>query len=127
MTTSINPELTLAQSIFKEVIWQPMIKAGEVWLDGVEATVPILDLPLFQDLEDGLINSLMDTLFNMLILTVDITAIQLINPARQSAYASANEALKLIALEKGVDSSEFIQAQNAAIATQIQLTNFIGH
>ena len=103
-----------------------MIKAGEVWLAGAEATIPILDLPIFQGLEDDAINALTDALFNALMLTVDITTIALIDPARQSAYASASEALKLIAQEQGQTSDAFIQAQNAAIAAQVKFTSFVG-
>ena len=127
MTTSATPALSIAETIFKEVVWNPMIKAGEVWLAGAEAAIPILDLPIFQSLEDAEIEKLTDALFNLICLSVDVETIELLNPARQSAYESSSEALKLIADEKGTESDAYKQALSDAITAQVKLTSFIGN
>lgn len=124
-TVAFKP-LTTAEQIFKSVIWDPMIKAGEVWLAGAEASVPFLNLPIVQELEDHEIEAVADWAFRNLVLAVDVESIALVSPERQSAYASASEALKLIAMEQGTDSNAFKKAEADAIDAQRKFTSFIG-
>lgn len=123
MTTSVSPDLSLAQSIFKSVIWDPMISAGEIW---IETEVPLLDFPVVKEADEALIKQVTDRLFTWIVTTIDVDTIALMNPARQSMYASASEALKLIATEQGATSAAFKQAEASAITAQIKFTSFIG-
>lgn len=122
MTTSVSPTLTAIETVFKDLIWTPMIKSGEVYIAGMESTIPILDWAFTQDLEDDAINALTDALFNSLVLLVDVETITLLNDAHQAAYASASEQLVIIAQEQGATSAAYLQAQRAALASLSKFT-----
>lgn len=113
MTTSAFPALTDAENAFKTIIWTPLIKLGEVALDGMQATIPVIDWSIFEDLEDDAINAITDAIFNQLVLFIDVTAIKLVNAELQTKWATASEALTLIAQEQGVTSN----AYQTALAT----------
>lgn len=112
MTTSAFPTLTTAETIFKNVVWDPMILAGETWIEGA---VPFLDLPVIKQLDEFAIKELTDWIFSQFTLIVDVTAIQLVGMARNSSYQKAQEQLAVIADEQGVTSDAFKTAQTAAI------------
>lgn len=114
MTTSAYKPLTTAEKIFYEVVWKPLLKAGEVALAGVEASVPVLDLPIVQGLEDDVIDAVADAVFKRIVLFIDVTAIKLTNPVLQSKWASASESLPLIAQEQGESSDAYKQALSTA-------------
>jgi hypothetical protein len=116
MTTVAYAPLTQAEQVFKTLIWTPIILMGETALKGVEATIPMLDLPIFQDLEDGLINAITDAIFNQIVLFIDVESIELVNAELQSKWASASESLALIATEQGVDSDVYKTALSTAAA-----------
>jgi Flp pilus assembly pilin Flp len=99
MTTSAFRPLTEAENIFKQVIWTPMIMAGEVWIEGA---VPFLDLPVIKQLDEATISALTDAIYNQLVTLVDVTAIKLVSTDLQNKWTSASEALALIAQEQGV-------------------------
>lgn len=119
MTTSSFSPLTTAETIFKEVVWDPLLKVGEAALF---AEVPILDAPVLGTIDDIVIQAVGDLVFDKIRLLVDIAAIQLLNPIRQQAYANASLELKVIAEEKGADSDEFKQALAKAAAAQSAFT-----
>lgn len=118
-TVAYRP-LTEAEQIFKSLIWDPMIKAGEVWIEG---SVPFLALPVVKQLDEAAINALTDALFNQMVMLVDVTAIKLVNAAHQAAYDSASEQLAVIADEQGISSDAFKKAQDAALASLAQFTH----
>lgn len=120
MTTVAFRPLSEAEQIFKSVIWDPMLLAGEIWL---EATVPFLDLPVIKQIDESLIGDLTDAVFNYIVLIVDVEAIKLVNAARQSAYDTASLKLKVIAQNEGVNSDAYAKARDAAIAAQVKLTD----
>lgn len=93
--------LTDAENAFKLIVWNPLVKAGELWVAGAEATIPVLDIPIIQGLEDDVIQVITDAVFNQLVLLVDIESIVLVGAERQAVWASANEQLAIIAQEKG--------------------------
>jgi hypothetical protein len=121
MTTSVNQSLTSAETIFYNLIWTPMITAGENYIEG---EIPFLDLPVIKQLDEATITLITDAIFNQIILLIDVSAIQLINAEHQSAYDAASEQLVIIAQEKGITSSEFLQAQAAALVAMSQFTRF---
>jgi hypothetical protein len=120
MTTSAFPALTEAEQVFKDLIWNPMIFAGENW---IEAEVPFLDLPVIKQLDEATLNAVTDAIFSYVCETVDIAAIQLSNAAAQSAYESASENLVVVATEKGVTSDEY----KTALAQELQALAAFGH
>jgi len=122
MTTSVNPPLTQAEQIFKTLIWDPMIAAGERWLAAEEAPIPVL--ALFDGLEDAAIQAIADWTFGKLVLWVDVTSLQLMNAAHNAAYTAAFVNLIAISEKSGIQSQEYIDAQNAALAALSQFTHF---
>ena len=98
-----------------------MIRAGETYIEGY---VPFLALPVIKQLDEAAIGAITDALFNQLVLFVDVTAIQLINSAHQSAYDQASEQLVIIAQEKGLDSDDFKKAQATALVALSRFTQF---
>lgn len=119
MGTVAFRSLTAAEQIFKSLIWDPMIQAGEVWIEGA---VPFLALPLIKQIDEATIQAITDAIFSQVVMTVDVTAIKLVNNAHQAAYDSFSEDLALVADEQGVDSDAFKQAQTKALAGLSQFT-----
>lgn len=107
MTDSAYPLLTQIEQAFKSVIWDPMIKLGEVWVEG---QVPFLALPIIKQLDEFVIQEITDSIFNHFILFVDVSAIRLINPVLQSKWSTVAESLALIAEEQGETSDAYKQA-----------------
>lgn len=110
MTTSANSTLTAVEQAFKAIVWDPMVKAGEIWIAGAEAGIPVLDFPIVQGIEDHIIEALTDYCFQQLVLFVDVTYIKLKNESMQSSWAGAAESLSIIAQEKGLGSDEWKKA-----------------
>lgn len=119
MTTSAYAPLTQAQQIFKDLIWNPLIRAGETYIEGA---VPALALPVLKQLDEGAINAISDWLFNQIVLVMDVTAIKLVNQAHQTAYDRASLELAIVAQEKGVTSDEFKKARDLAAAALAKFT-----
>lgn len=120
MTTSAFPALTEAEQVFKDLLWTPMITAGENWL---EVEVPFLELPVIKQLDEAVINEITDALFNYVILVIDVTAIKLVNTIHQSAYDTASLKLRVIAQNEGINSDAYKQAREAELAAQSTWTN----
>lgn len=119
MTTSVNASLTEAQQVFKDLIWTPMLLAGENWL---ELEVPALNLPVIKQIDEGAIRVVSDYIYAQLCLLIDIEAIRLINSAHQSAYDKASLQLKIIIAEKGTTSDDY---KNALAAASTALSKFV--
>lgn len=120
MANSASRVLTQVEQIFKSLIWDPMIQAGEVWIEGA---VPFLDLPIIKQLDEAAISAIASAIFNQMVTLVDVAAIRLVNAEHQAAYDSASEQLAVIADEQGVTSDAFRQAQDKALASLAQFTH----
>lgn len=119
MTTTAFRPLTEAEQIFKSIIWEPALRAGETYL---ETTVTFLALPIIKQVDEEIILLISEWAFNQLILFVDVTAIQLVNAAHQSVYDSASLHLKVIAIDKGINSEEFKAERIKALAALSDFT-----
>lgn len=120
MTNVAYRPLTTIEQVFKDLVWTPGIRAGELALEGA---VPFFALPLVSEAEEGLINILADWLYNQFILLVDITSIKLLNAEHQAAYDKASLQLKIIAIDKGVNSDDFKKAREVAKLAFSKFTN----
>ena len=112
--------LSQAEQIFKNIIWTPMIKAGETWL---ETEVPFLAFPVVKELDEIAIQAITDWTFSQIVLIVDIAAIRLVNTAHQAAYDAASEKLVVVAQEKGIGSDEYKAAQSQALSDLARFTH----
>lgn len=107
MTTVAYTPLTTAENAFKTVIWTPLIRAGELYLEGL---APFLALPVVKQLDELIVNQLTDALFEFLRLQVDLAAIKLVNEHRQAVWSHASERLGILANELGDHSLEYQKA-----------------
>ncbi len=118
-----NTPLSEAEQIFKSLIWDPLVLSGEASLF---LAIPVLNTPILRKIETALIHKLSDWLWDQIRLLIDIEAIRLVNSEHQVAFANASLKLRVIALEKGIDSDEFKQARDSAARDLAKFTNF-GH
>ena len=122
MSTGVTSKLTQEEQLFKTLIWDPLITAGETALF---AALPVLNAPVLGTLDHAALSSLSDWIFSQICLFIDITTIRLQNSAYQSAYDQASESLKIIALDKGVDSDDYKTALAANVAALSQFARFM--
>lgn len=113
--------LTIAEQIFKQLIWDSVLLGGE---KALEVYAPFLALPVLSTIEEGTLNAVGDWLYSKLVLVIDIAAIQLVNTAHQAAWTSASVNLKVIAHDKGMDSPEFRKARDEAKIALAQFSHF---
>lgn len=123
MSDSAFRKLTLIEQMFKDLIWDPGIRAGQISLEG---ELPFFALPGIKQIEEGVIRELSDWVFYQFVLSVDLAAIKLVNHEHQSAYDSASEHLSIVAIEKGIDSDEFKKAREDAKIALSRFTHFNG-
>lgn len=119
MTTSVNPTLTIAQTLVYNLLWTPFIAMGETALF---AAVPVLDAPVLGAIDKEAIQELTDFVWNQLVQWMDVTTIKFLNADHQTAYESAQLKLNIIIQSQGINSDAFIQARNAEIAQMVLLT-----
>lgn len=113
MTTSAYKPLTQVENAFKQIVWTPMVKAGEVWIEGA---APFLALPVVKELDEMAISALTNALFDWLTTLIDIDAIKLVNAEMQARWEQASESLSIIAEEQGVTSDAYKKALQDAAA-----------
>lgn len=123
MTDVAFKPLTQIELIFRDLVWRPMIKAGEVWIEG---NVPILAFPGIKQISEELVEQLADWTFEQIRMFIDIAAIKLVSSAHQSAYDQASLELRIIAINKGIDSQEFKNARDKALEDLSRFTNLAG-
>lgn len=111
MTVQVNPALSEIESIFKNVVWDPLFAAGETWLI---AEVPALKLPILSTLEHATIQEISDYTFGLVKEFIDIEYIVLKDNHAQKIYTGAVVSLKALALQKGIDSDDFKKARDQA-------------
>lgn len=123
MTTSAFPELSQAEQIFKDLVWEPMLKAGESWL---EVELPFLSLPVIKPLGEEVVSVITDGIFRALVQVLDVTAIRWKVSADQDAYTVASLQLLIVAQESGVQSDAYQKARDVARQALSQFTQLVG-
>lgn len=120
MTEVAFKPLSAVEKVVYDILWTPMLKAGELWIEGA---VPFLALPIVKQVDEAVLKLLTDALFHQLVLFIDVQAIRLVNAEHQKLYDSASLKLKIVLLESGADSDAYLQARDAALLAQSRLTN----
>lgn len=113
----------MTEQVFKDLVWNPGVKALEIQLD---TAIPILNIPVVHQLEEGLIEMVGNLIFSTLVMVVDVEAIRLVNDEHQAAYTDAALKLRVIGHDKGIDSDEFKKARDDAKADLSRFTEFSG-
>jgi len=111
MSDTDFPPLTQAEQLFYDVAWLPLLRAGEVWLEG---QVPFLNIPGVKDVDEAVLKAVADYIFDQLRLVLDVTAIKFVDAAHEAAYEKSSVTLKLISMEKGRASPEYEEARKHA-------------
>jgi len=97
-----------------------MFTAGENWL---EVEVPLLDLPIVKQLDEAGLKVLSDAIFQQLTLFIDVSAIKLVNAARQNAYDNASLQLKIVAQTNGINSDAYKAQLASTLAAMSKFTD----
>jgi hypothetical protein len=118
-TVAFNP-LTQAEQVFKDLVWDPMLKVGETWIEGM---VPVLAWPVFKQIDEEAIQLITDYLFSQIVLVIDVETITLINDLHQSAFDKSSLKLKVVLHEKGVESDAYKQALAEELAAMSNFTH----
>jgi hypothetical protein len=121
MTISAYAPLTTAEDIFFNLIWTPLVTAGEASLF---AAIPFLNLPILGSIIKGILDELSSWIFQKVRLFIDLSAIKLVNEVHQAAYDQASIQLSQIASQKGITSEEYLTARAAAAASFSALVHF---
>lgn len=120
MTDSAYKGLTEIEQIFKSLVWDNAIKAGQVALVGA---VPFFGLPVINTITNWFIGIVTNWIYKIIVLFIDIEAIKLVNAVHQAQYDAASVRLKIIAIDRGINSDEFKKARDEAKAALSKLTN----
>lgn len=123
MTTNAFPMLTAAEQIFYDVVWTPMLTAGESW---IEVELPFLALPIVKQIDEAALKAVTDGIFNALVELIDVAAIKWKIAANESAYTVASLQLLIIAQESGINSDAYKKARDVAKAALAQFTRLPG-
>jgi hypothetical protein len=121
MTNSVNTSLDFAEKLFKELVWDNLIKIG---LLALFADAPVFAIWPLRQIVTTLVSVLSEKLFSALKTVTDVTAIPLINSQHQRAFDAASVKLKIIAHDKGIDSDEFKKAREDAKVALAQFVRF---
>lgn len=111
MTTGVSKPLTLFEQLFKDLVFTPALKAGELAL---ETAVPALAFPVLKQVDEYIIEQLAEWVFAQFVLLVDVEAIKLKNTEHQYTFDAAMIQLKIIASVQGIDSQKFSAAKEEA-------------
>ncbi len=111
MGTGSYKALSNAEQVFKDLIWTPIIKGGEIALEGA---VPILALPVIMQVDQFIIQELTDWMFNNFVMFLDVTAIKIVNAEHQAAFDRASVKLQIVLSESGPNSTQYQEARDAA-------------
>lgn len=120
MIDSAYKGLTEVEQIFKSLVWDTALTAGETALI---AQVPFLGLPIVRTITHWMVTSVSNWIYSALVLFVDVEAIKLVNAIHQAEYDSASEQLKIIAIDKGINSDDFKKARDDAKVALSRFTN----
>lgn len=119
MTDSVDPVLSTIEDIFKNVIWDNSI-------DALLLLAPWTQLPVLRPVISFVSHLLGDALFAVVRKGLDVGVINLKEFAHKEAYESSSIKLRVLALDKGMDSPEYKTARADAKAKFLTLGVFLG-
>ncbi len=111
MSNSAIPSLTVAENIFKDLVWDPLLMMGETALF---VAVPALDWPILGTIDRAILGEVSDWIFHQIVLIIDVTVIKFVNAEHQAAFDTAQEKLFVVATDYGPTSTQFLEARDAA-------------
>lgn len=114
--------LSIAEKIFKDVVWDSLFTLGTTALYTEVPFLAPFSVPI-----NWMLKIFTDKFYNGLVLFIDVQAISLVNQAHKIAYDKASITLKVIAHDKGIESKEYLDAKENAIKALAKFVSFGGH
>ena len=122
MTTNPpSPAVGDIEDLFKSIVWDNLTQAA---LAALYVDVPFLNTPVLSWFVSLVFNGIVNKIYSLLILFIDLNAIQLINAENQQAYDNATVELKLIAQQQGSGSAAYQEALTNAKTAFSKLISF---
>lgn len=112
MTDEANPEIQKDEDQFKGLAWDTLVTAG----------LDYLKLNFFP--VNQVIRYFTDKLYQLFSLQFDLVAIAFINEQHKTAFEKSVITLKVIAVDNGVDSPEYLKAKENAKEALSQFVRF---
>jgi len=119
MTDSVNPTILKVETVFKNLIWDNVSEAA---LISFFASNPAWAVWPLQPILRSLFSLFANRLFDGLRLSVDLSAILIMNSVAKQEYDKSLVRLKIIAHDRGIDSEEFKKEKALA---KIALAKFV--
>lgn len=121
MTTTVNKTVSLGESIFKSLVFDPAIKAG---MAALIADFPWMAVWPISAILNAMVNGFEGYMFNVFTTAVDVSAIKLLNQQAHDQYVKSSINLMNTANQYGVNSSEYKTALAQEVAAQITFTRY---
>ncbi len=121
MTETANPNLSHAEKVFKDLVWDALVKAA---LARLFIAVPWLAWGPLGAVVGFIVNIYADKLFKELELGLDLTYIKFHNKEGEKEFRLASVKLSIEAIAHGVDSPEYKEANEKAKAAFAQYVAF---
>jgi hypothetical protein len=111
MTDSVSKELTIAENIFKNLVWDNIIALET---KALLAQAPYLNIWPLNEIISSILSMVGNKVFDTIKLSIDLESITLMNKIYQAEFTNTSLRLKILAHDKGIDSPEFKEARENA-------------
>ncbi len=119
MTTSVTPELSRIEDLFETLVWNSLVEAG---LAALFSAMPGLAVWPLGPIIRWVVRNFAEKLYQALKLAIDLHAIAFLNADHRKSFDSESLRLKVITIEKGVNSPEYLEAKEKA---KLALSKFV--
>lgn len=123
MTTQVDPTSAAIEDLYADMVWTPLTNS---LIAMVFAAVPWLAIIPLSWIVSALIKALMGLLLKLMRLGADDVLIYFKNASHRAAFDDATVELKLLANEKGINSSDYLNNKQNARDSLSQFVAFIG-
>lgn len=121
MTDSVNDTLTHAEQIFKDLVWNALVKAA---LARAILYAPFLGWPVIGPIVSIVVGIFADKLFKELQLGLDLTYIKFQDEEAEKAFHLSSMKLSVEAAAHGVDSPQYKEANEKLKADFAKFVSF---
>lgn len=123
MSESVNPTVTKAQDLFKDLVWDVLVDAE---LTALFVYVPALKIWPIGPIIKMVAHSFSDKIYSGVRLALDMQTVIFLNNKHYKEFSKATVTLKIIARDKGVDSDEYKNAKRNAKDALASFVHFNG-
>ena len=123
MSETVNPTLTKVEDAVKSIVWDSALQGA---LASLFTAAPWLNVPPLRQIVTGVAELAGNKFYAYLRLGVDLGAISFMNAEAQRQLDRASVTLKIIALNKGIESEDFKRARDEARRALARFCRFNG-